>query len=133
MSNSGRNTDRTTEVELPTVTGRLQDYQDPPPPYSPSVGMTNNQPIIHQTIIVQSQLKDGPTLFNCPTCKEVFLTKVKYANSRKTHMIAGFICGFTFWCMLCCLAAIPYLLPTFKKTEHYCPNCDTFLGTYSKL
>ncbi|CAG4953908.1 unnamed protein product [Parnassius apollo] len=132
MSNSVRNTDSTTEVELPTVTGRLQGYQDPPPPYSP-VGMTNNQPIIHQTIIVQSPLKDRPTLFNCPTCKKVSLTKVKYANSTKTHMIAGFICGCTFWCMLCCLAAIPYLLPAFKKTEHYCPNCDRFLGTYSKL
>ncbi|KAJ0173612.1 hypothetical protein K1T71_010761 [Dendrolimus kikuchii] len=104
-----------------------------PPPYSPTDPAVTAQPIIHQTIIIQAPLKTGPIFFNCPRCHERVLTKVKYINTKKTHMLAGFICGLTFWCLLCCLAALPYCLPTFKKAEHYCPNCNTFLGDYSKL
>lgn len=70
--------------------------QEPPPPYTPSAATTiTTQPVVHQTIIVQTSLKGGPILYNCPDCQETVLTTVKYVNTRKTHMLAGFICGFT--------------------------------------
>lgn len=95
MRNSDTNTSRTDEIELPTIMELYQPHHDPPPPYSASMETSNSSAIIHQTIIVQSKLKSEPTVYKCPTCNEMVLTKVKYENSRKTHMLAGFICGFT--------------------------------------
>ncbi|CAK1550529.1 unnamed protein product [Leptosia nina] len=111
---------------------------DPPPPYTAvdplrDQNVVTNQPVIHQTIIVQQCLKDEPVLIDCPSCHKRCMTKVEYANSRKTHMLAGFLCGLTMWCSLCCLAAIPYLLRTCKKPEHYCSNCNYYLGSASKF
>ncbi|KAG6450009.1 lipopolysaccharide-induced tumor necrosis factor-alpha factor homolog [Manduca sexta] len=109
-----------------------------PPPYSvsdPTRSVVNQQPtVIHQTIIIRgSPFKNKPIYIDCPGCNTTILTDVKYVSTTKTHMIAGFVCGFTIWCMLCCLTAVPYLLPIFKKAEHYCPNCQKLLGQYSKL
>lgn len=67
---------------------------EPPPPYSPPTAESNPQ-IVYQTVIVQTQLKNRPTLFTCPNCHKREVTKVKYVNSHGTHMISGFICGFT--------------------------------------
>ncbi|XP_049877711.1 lipopolysaccharide-induced tumor necrosis factor-alpha factor homolog [Pectinophora gossypiella] len=117
------------------VQSETVNFQDPPPPYTPPVeGPTvTSQPIIHQTIILQVPLRSNPVYYTCDSCHERVYTKVKYVNSRKTHLLAGFICGFTCWCLICCLGAIPYLVKSFKKAEHYCPNCDKLLGTYSKI
>lgn len=68
--------------------------REPPPPYSISDTITQ-QPIIHQTIIVQAPLKDTPVFYNCPTCDKRVFTKVEHINSKNTHMLAGFICGLT--------------------------------------
>ncbi|XP_038206817.1 lipopolysaccharide-induced tumor necrosis factor-alpha factor homolog [Zerene cesonia] len=110
---------------------------EPPPPYTPVDTLygrvITNQPVIHQTIIVQQSLKDEPVLIDCPSCHKRSMTNVVFANSQKTHMIAGFICGLTMWCMLCCLAALPYTLKTFKKPEHYCSHCNYYLGPASKF
>ncbi|XP_013135503.1 PREDICTED: lipopolysaccharide-induced tumor necrosis factor-alpha factor homolog [Papilio polytes] len=120
MSNNVTNTSSTEASNI--------RHHDPPPPYTEIASVP-----VQQIVIVPPELKDQPVLYNCPACKEMCLTRVQFVNTTKTHMIAGFIGGLTFWCMLCCLAAVPYMLPTFKKAEHYCSNCDTHLGTYSVL
>ncbi|KAJ8714047.1 hypothetical protein PYW08_007667 [Mythimna loreyi] len=123
--------------------------REPPPSYDatfnvppvPSPTVTN-QPITHQpatnqppsqTVVLHIPLKHAPTLFNCPKCDERIITTVTYTSTNKTHMLAGFICGITCWCCICCLAAIPYLTKVFKEAQHNCPNCKTFLGSYSKF
>ncbi|XP_059053320.1 lipopolysaccharide-induced tumor necrosis factor-alpha factor homolog [Achroia grisella] len=108
-------------------------HEEPPPPYTATNTRVTGQPIIHQTIIIQAPLKENPMLYECSTCRETVFTKVRYVNSQRTHLIAGFICGLTVWCMLCCLAAIPYIMPSFKKAEHYCPICNRYLGCYTKI
>ncbi|KAG7297936.1 hypothetical protein JYU34_018691 [Plutella xylostella] len=119
------------QVQSETVTVHREVLA--PPPYTPYVVDTEapsrERPVIHQTIIVQQPLKSGPTSYVCPACHTRVTTRVEYMNTRKTHMSAGFICGLTFWCMLCCLAAIPYVVPCCKQSAHYCPNCKTYLGT----
>ncbi|XP_026743121.1 lipopolysaccharide-induced tumor necrosis factor-alpha factor homolog [Trichoplusia ni] len=107
-------------------------HREPPPPYDSLDGTVTTQPIV-QTIIIQPTLKNEPMYYICHKCEERVLTKVKYESTKKTHMLAGFVFGFTLWCSLCCLAAIPYLMKTFKKAHHYCPNCDSYLGAYSKI
>ncbi|KOB77216.1 LPS-induced TNF-alpha factor [Operophtera brumata] len=128
---TGNPASNSTRREYNAASATITHPREPPPPYSVSdTGVVNQQPIIHQTIIVQAPLKDTPMFYNCPKCDERVFTKVEYVSSKNTHMLAGFICGLTLWCMLCCLAAIPYYVSTFKKVQHYCPNCNTLLGTY---
>ncbi|XP_026760580.1 lipopolysaccharide-induced tumor necrosis factor-alpha factor homolog [Galleria mellonella] len=132
-SNSDEN-----QINIPAAVLRVETettsyHHEPPPPYYSAGTAVTERPIIHQTIIIQASLRDKPMLYECSACRETVFTKVRYVNSQKTHLIAGFICGFTVWCMLCCLAAIPYFVPAFKKAEHYCPICNQFLGSYTKI
>ncbi|CAG9789328.1 unnamed protein product [Diatraea saccharalis] len=86
-----------TAAELHVQTETI-DYREPPPPYSVFPNNDSSivsQPTIHQTIIVQTPLQDKPTFYNCNNCRERVLTKVEKVNTRKTHMLAGFICGLT--------------------------------------
>lgn len=72
----------------------------PPPPYTVTDPMqspvtTEPVPVVHRTIIVQQIFRDKPVIVNCPSCHKRNQTTIKYINSRKTHLIAGFICGLT--------------------------------------
>lgn len=82
-------------AELRVEAETVRYHREPPPPYSPADAPVTSQPVIHQTIIIQAPLNDRPMFYECPVCQERVLTKVKYVNSRKTHLLAGFICGFT--------------------------------------
>ncbi|VVC91513.1 unnamed protein product [Leptidea sinapis] len=114
--------------------GRSRDL---PPPYTRTDTLhtqpVTSQPVINQTIVVHQHYKHEPIPIVCPSCHKRTMTKISYANSQKTHVIAGFICGLTFFCMLCCLAALPYVIPKCKKAEHYCSNCNYYFGPYSPL
>lgn len=70
-----------------------------PPPYTtqqiPSISGSTEPQIIHQTIIIQQQLRSHPVSYSCPLCHERVITRVEYINSRKTHMMAGFVCALT--------------------------------------
>ncbi|GBP24356.1 hypothetical protein EVAR_9454_1 [Eumeta japonica] len=74
----------------------------PPPPYSlmpptPQAEIGTPKPtVIQNTIIVQQvPLRTSPVLFDCPICKTRVETRVNLTNTRKTHLMAGFICGVT--------------------------------------
>ncbi|KAI5643062.1 LITAF-like zinc ribbon domain-containing protein [Phthorimaea operculella] len=109
--------------------------REAPPPYSPQApgAVITSQPVTVQTVYVQGNLKYDPVYYTCHKCNERVFTKVNHVSSHKTHLLAGFLFGCTMWCLLCCVGLIPYVIKTFKTTEHYCPNCDTLLGTYSKI
>ncbi|KAL0869102.1 hypothetical protein ABMA27_007406 [Loxostege sticticalis] len=137
ITNSGNNSTVQNQSAPPemSVESETVDYiREPPPPYTITAQPAANQPsVIQQTITIQAPLKDKPAYFTCGVCKETSLTKVEYVNTQKTHMFAGFICGCTMWCFMCCFGALPYLIPTCKNAKHYCPNCDNFLGDYSRF
>lgn len=69
-------------------------HREPPPPYDSLDGTVTTQPIV-QTIIIQPTLKNEPMYYICHKCEERVLTKVKYESTKKTHMLAGFVFGFT--------------------------------------
>ncbi|XP_063387402.1 lipopolysaccharide-induced tumor necrosis factor-alpha factor homolog [Cydia fagiglandana] len=133
-TNSGSNCEQirdSSRAEIDVHMETVGYHRDLPPPYT--VQDVQPHTVIRETIIIQPPLKDAPMFFPCSKCYKRVLTKVKYVNTRKTHMMAGFIFGFTCWCCLCCFAGIPYLIPTFKRVKHYCPECHTYLGDYSKV
>lgn len=98
--NSGVNPAQSDSVraELYVQTETVTFNREPPPPYEANEPVTR-QPVV-QTVIIQAPLKNSPTFYNCHSCGERILTKVSYSNTRKTHMLAGFICGFTWYVLL---------------------------------
>ncbi|XP_035429834.1 lipopolysaccharide-induced tumor necrosis factor-alpha factor homolog isoform X1 [Spodoptera frugiperda] len=70
----------------------------------------------------------GPvnTVTTCQFCHASIKTAVKYTTTARTHMAAA-LCG-----IMCCLCCVPYSSDSAKNTDHYCPNCERYLGTYVK-
>ncbi|CAO1323454.1 unnamed protein product [Diamesa serratosioi] len=79
-------------------------------------------------IIQQSAVAVGPdsTRTTCPSCHATIATRVEHEASSKTHIIAGLLCLFICWPCVC----LPYCMDSCRNTNHYCPNCNAFLGTY---
>ncbi|CAB3256668.1 unnamed protein product [Arctia plantaginis] len=76
----------------------------------------------------------------CPTCKshlvqslkrlqyELIVTKVERKATTKTHVIALLLCLFLCWPCVC----VPYCVNSCQNADHYCPNCNSYLGTYQR-
>uniref|UniRef100_A0A336MY04 CSON008242 protein n=1 Tax=Culicoides sonorensis TaxID=179676 RepID=A0A336MY04_CULSO len=67
-----------------------------------------------------------PMLLQCPHCLESVRTRVDHKTTSKTHTVALLLCVFSCWLCACC----PYCCGSCRNANHYCPNCNTFLGTY---
>lgn len=94
MANSGGvnpSQSDTVRAELYVDSETVGVQREQPPPYTEQPPRT----IIRETVIIQPPLKDSPLFYPCPRCRKRVLTKVEYLNTRKTHMLAGFICGLT--------------------------------------
>lgn len=97
MNNSNAQNENNTvyfNAETETVSGDII-YRTPPPPYSVVPTVTELTPSPVNTIIVQPTLKRKPIAYVCTACHKRIITKVNYVNTRKTHLIAGFIGGLT--------------------------------------
>lgn len=109
----------------PTITvTTTQPYAGdmPPPPPGVPVG-----------IILPPAVGTEPTTITCFNCNKVVTTRVTYTTSWHTHLLAASVCVTTMVCSLCCLGLVPYCFDTFKDAEHYCPNCNTYIGKRSKF
>ncbi|XP_067632212.1 lipopolysaccharide-induced tumor necrosis factor-alpha factor homolog [Eurosta solidaginis] len=99
-----------------------------PPPnhmYMPNASATQ-QPVV---IIQQHVLPLGPepTTVTCPACHITKLTRIDYEPSARTHLMAAILCIVGLWCCVC----LPYCAESCMSTNHYCGNCNKFLGTYN--
>ncbi|XP_068619177.1 lipopolysaccharide-induced tumor necrosis factor-alpha factor homolog [Battus philenor] len=83
-------------------------------------------------IVLPPAVGTEPTTITCFNCGKVVTTRVTYTTAWHTHLVAGSICVTTMVCSLCCLGLIPYCFDNFKDAEHYCPNCNTFIGKSAK-
>ncbi|XP_022820187.1 lipopolysaccharide-induced tumor necrosis factor-alpha factor homolog isoform X1 [Spodoptera litura] len=86
------------------------------------------QPAVEPMPHVPAKPLLGPvnTATTCQFCHASIKTAVKYTTTARTHMAAA-LCG-----LLCCLCCVPYSSDSAKNTDHYCPNCERYLGTYVK-
>jgi len=76
----------------------------------------------HQTVLFQNSQE----IF-CIKCREVHRTKTLRANhSSFSWMLCFFM--FLFGCWPCC--AIPFCIGSLKDIDHYCSNCNAYIGTY---
>ncbi|XP_013195304.1 lipopolysaccharide-induced tumor necrosis factor-alpha factor homolog [Amyelois transitella] len=69
----------------------------------------------------------GPTntVTICQYCHASVRTSVRHTVTNRTHMTA-------ILCWICCCCCLPYCMNSTKNCDHYCPNCNKFLGTYEK-
>ncbi|XP_037926371.1 lipopolysaccharide-induced tumor necrosis factor-alpha factor homolog isoform X3 [Hermetia illucens] len=77
---------------------------------------------------VQQSIPVGPEPVRCvcPSCGAQIISKMKYEPTTKTHLIALLLCCCICWPCVC----LPYCMDSCQNANHYCPNCDAFIGTY---
>ncbi|GLV45879.1 uncharacterized protein CBL_11676 [Carabus blaptoides fortunei] len=64
-------------------------------------------------------------IIRCPTCHNMVLTKMRSSVNPNTHIFALILCGLGCWpCAL-----IPYCIRSCQDIDHYCPICETYLGS----
>ncbi|XP_004533777.1 lipopolysaccharide-induced tumor necrosis factor-alpha factor homolog isoform X2 [Ceratitis capitata] len=102
-----------------------QYYQPPPPQMVP--------PPQSHTVIIQTTrpssvpVSSGPTRITCPSCHAQVLTTVKHQATTRTHFWALILCLVFCWPCVC----VPYCMDSCQNANHYCPNCNAYIGTYS--
>lgn len=90
--------------------------------YVPPPVITEQPP----TVIMTPQVGPDPQMLTCPSCRQTTVSKMDYESSTRTHVMAG-LC-FLFGCWLCCW--MPYCMDSCRNGNHYCTNCNAYLGTY---
>ncbi|XP_037964318.2 lipopolysaccharide-induced tumor necrosis factor-alpha factor homolog [Plutella xylostella] len=81
-------------------------------------------PVPHPTHV--PLLGPSNTLTVCQFCQASVKTSVKYSVTSRTHMAAAL------WSIVCCLCCVPYCIDSAKNSDHYCPNCARYMGSYEK-
>ncbi|XP_055854589.1 lipopolysaccharide-induced tumor necrosis factor-alpha factor homolog isoform X2 [Episyrphus balteatus] len=89
----------------------------------PACVVITQQPIVAGPYVPIAQ---SPSRLNCPNCHADVLTNVKYEPNTQTHLIALCLCLFVCWPCVC----LPYCMDSCQNANHYCPNCNAFIGTY---
>ncbi|XP_055547606.1 lipopolysaccharide-induced tumor necrosis factor-alpha factor homolog [Wyeomyia smithii] len=67
-----------------------------------------------------------PTHLVCPSCRATIRTRVEHDSTTKTHIIALLLFVFCCWPCIC----VPYCMNSCKDANHYCPNCNAFIGSH---
>ncbi|ALC42502.1 CG42566 [Drosophila busckii] len=85
-------------------------------------------PVIIQTTTTTNLVSVGsePSRVQCPSCHAQIVTDVKRKATGRTHCWALVLCLFLCW--PCAIA--PYCMASCQNTEHTCPNCGAYIGTY---
>ncbi|KAJ8726870.1 hypothetical protein PYW08_015267 [Mythimna loreyi] len=88
-------------------------------------GLFQTQPVV-VPVVVGNQMGPQPSSITCPSCREVIVTRVEAKSTTKTHLIA------TMLCFMCCWPCvfIPYCTDSCRNADHYCPNCNSYIGSY---
>ncbi|XP_075212399.1 lipopolysaccharide-induced tumor necrosis factor-alpha factor homolog [Lycorma delicatula] len=122
----------------------MSEYQKQPPPYGmhnpppsvPPYGPPPNvpphllqpqgpPPLSQPRLLVQGQFGPAPSSSICPSCNIPVMTRVEHESTAKTHLFALLLCIVFFPCV-----CLPYCMDSCQATNHYCPNCGAYLGTY---
>ncbi|XP_054739665.1 lipopolysaccharide-induced tumor necrosis factor-alpha factor homolog isoform X1 [Anastrepha obliqua] len=96
-----------------------QPMPPPPQPQTSTVIITTSRPTV-------MPLSEDPTRTTCPSCHADILTTVKYQPNSCTHIWALVLCLFICWPCVC----VPYCMNSCQNANHYCPNCNAFIGSY---
>nr|NP_001097421.2 uncharacterized protein Dmel_CG42566, isoform A [Drosophila melanogaster]NP_001286740.1 uncharacterized protein Dmel_CG42566, isoform B [Drosophila melanogaster]ABV53888.2 uncharacterized protein Dmel_CG42566, isoform A [Drosophila melanogaster]AHN56535.1 uncharacterized protein Dmel_CG42566, isoform B [Drosophila melanogaster] len=69
-----------------------------------------------------------PCIVVCPSCRQQVTTRVEPKATTKTHLIALIMCLTFLWPCACCL----YCTQCARNSDHHCPSCNAYIGTYER-
>ncbi|XP_028165754.1 lipopolysaccharide-induced tumor necrosis factor-alpha factor-like [Ostrinia nubilalis] len=129
------------KMGLPPPYEQAHPNPAPPPSYfgsnpPPPPGMVIPPATAPRTTVITSppssglapgKLGPGPTGTTCVTCNKSIVTRVDYVPNNRTHIISAALCVLA---GCCCGCFVPYCMRSCKTANHYCPNCQAFVGTY---
>jgi lipopolysaccharide-induced tumor necrosis factor-alpha factor len=81
-------------------------------------------------IIPLSEFGSQPVQCACPQCHLTIVTRVERTPGLLVWILCCILILFGCW-FGCCL--IPFCIPSIQNTQHYCPNCKSFIGKYRLL
>ncbi|KAM8711255.1 hypothetical protein ACLKA7_000402 [Drosophila subpalustris] len=103
----------------------------PQPPSYEQATHVHTIPPATQVIVIQQQpapaVGPDPCFISCPHCHVQKLTRVEYAPNVRTHCMAAILCIVGLWCFAC----LPYCATSCMNANHFCGNCNKFVGVYS--
>ncbi|XP_011178855.1 lipopolysaccharide-induced tumor necrosis factor-alpha factor homolog [Zeugodacus cucurbitae] len=89
-------------------------------PHAPPIQTANTS--------VPIKLGPNPCAVTCPVCGATKTTRMVFTPNTRTHICAGLLC-LAGWC--CCACTVPYCMNSCRTGNHYCSQCNTFLGVYN--
>lgn len=118
----------------PVVGERAAMYADP---QQEQVGV-NKYPAANPTmpiaygvhVVPFATFSRNPVQCTCANCRSMIVTRVEHSNGLLTWLLCVFLVIFGCW-LGCCL--IPFCIPDLQNVQHYCPNCNAFVGEYHPL
>ncbi|XP_055327287.1 lipopolysaccharide-induced tumor necrosis factor-alpha factor homolog [Paramacrobiotus metropolitanus] len=112
----------------------------PPPPYTPYVGQPGVALASHTTtVVVTGPTSADPSVVHfilgpepsqgvCPCCGQFIVTRINHELGSHAYtwmaifcILGGVLC---FW--------IPLVVDSMQDVLHYCPNCNTLLGRFTR-
>jgi lipopolysaccharide-induced tumor necrosis factor-alpha factor len=72
----------------------------------------------------------NPVPCTCPNCRSMIVTRVEETTGLLAWVLCLLLCIFGCW-LGCCL--IPFCISDLQNVQHYCPNCNAFIGEYHPL
>ncbi|XP_058234291.1 lipopolysaccharide-induced tumor necrosis factor-alpha factor homolog [Hemibagrus wyckioides] len=102
-------------------------YQ-PPQPVPP---MASPPVVSVQTVYVQpTSFGDVPAQTCCPVCAQTVVTRLEHNSGSMAWLVCAGLC--IIGCIYgCCL--IPFCVDGLKDVTHFCPNCNSAIGTFKRL
>ncbi|SPP72855.1 Hypothetical predicted protein [Drosophila guanche] len=76
---------------------------------------------------MSSPVGPEPSSLICPSCQQNVTTRTEPKASTKTHLIALIMCLTCLWCFAC----LPYCATSCMNANHFCGNCNKFVGVYN--
>ncbi|KAJ8726875.1 hypothetical protein PYW08_015272 [Mythimna loreyi] len=113
-------------VIVTTHTSHAYPPQPMQPPPVQRVVYQAGPAVIPVVVGHQPMMGPKPTPITCKSCRAQIVTRVELKTSTKTHLFALLLCC-VFWPCVC----LPYCIDSCQNADHYCPNCDAYIGSYT--
>ncbi|KAK3512095.1 hypothetical protein QTP70_030350 [Hemibagrus guttatus] len=108
-----------------------QAYAPMYPPPQPVPPIASPPVVSVQTVYVQpTSFGDVPAQTCCPVCAQTVVTRLEHSSGSMAWLVCAGLC--IIGCMYgCCL--IPFCVDGLKDVTHFCPNCNSAIGTFKRL
>ncbi|KAJ8726874.1 hypothetical protein PYW08_015271 [Mythimna loreyi] len=122
----GRPPPYTAEPPAPVIVTTHTSHTYPPQPAPvPGVVYQAGTAVIPTVVTHQPMTGTQPTPITCKSCNELIVSRVELKTSTKAHLFALMFC-----CLFWPLAWLPYCIDSCHDADHYCPNCNAYIGSY---